>query len=388
MRTCSAYLRDAPACSSRGDAGEPSVKPAGDGNINWVRRVRASATGERRGRLARDREAGATGARALPAVRGAPSASSFEDALGRAAPRASTRDGVLPARARLRRRRTASWSLEDLGDAERLDARPRARAPTLATPRRALARFLGARPRRRPGAVALRARFANDADAPPARRAHLRPAASAERLPALAARSRRARARCATTPALVRIADAAYARYLRARAARWSTRDVQAGNVLLACGGVRSCSTPRSPTSATRPSTSARCSRTSCCRRSRAATRVERAPRRAGAAYRRRTRGRGAATPSPADAFRYAGLELLRRTIGAARVPAVESDAAGAASARARGRSMRRSPADAAHCKAEPRRSSAGRGRPGHRLAAARSPSGCAGSRSRRPRSR
>ena len=38
-----------------------------------------------------------------------------------------------------------------------------------------------------------------------------------------------------------------------------------------------------------------------------------------------------AALPRHADAMRYAGIELLRRTLGAARVPAVESDAAGLA---------------------------------------------------------
>ena len=41
------------------------------------------------------------------------------------------------------------------------------------------------------------------------------------------------------------------------------------------------------------------------------------------------TDGRRPGAPQLEDAIRYAGLELVRRTIGAARVPAVETDAAG-----------------------------------------------------------
>ena len=55
----------------------------------------------------------------------------------------------------------------------------------------------------------------------------------------------------------------------------------------------------------------------------------------------------GGGDAAPADAFRYAGLELLRRTIGAARVPAVENDGAALAVLARAVAWIRRPPSDA-----------------------------------------
>lgn len=52
----------------------------------------------------------------------------------------------------------------------------------------------------------------------------------------------------------------------------------------------------------------------------------------------------GTARPRFEDVARYAGIELLRRTIGAARVPAVESDECGLAVLEAAVRWIRRPP--------------------------------------------
>jgi 5-methylthioribose kinase len=156
--------------------------------------------------------------------------------------------------------------------------------------------------------------------------------------PALAARA----AALQGDPALVAIADAAYARYLEPRGALVHG-DVQAGNVLLAPRGPKLLDAEIAHVGdpafdlgtllahLALPALAAG-------RPARAAPVLEATA----GAY----RAAGGEAPL-ADALRYAGLELLRRTIGAARVAAVERDEAALAVLEGALGWIRRPPADA-----------------------------------------
>lgn len=292
------------------------AEAAGDGNINWVRRVRVRPAGGGPARSFVVKQARPALER-FPQYRVSTERIAFEHRyLERARP--FDVDAVLPAvlgfdaASRL-------LILEDLAGAERMDE-ALARGADLAGHAARLAAFLGrvhAGTRDEEGLANV---FANDA----MRRLHgdhvfalpLRPndfplsPAVAERAAALRADGE-----------LVRIADAAYARYLRPRGALVHA-DVQATNVLLAAAGPKLLDAeiahvgdaafdlgtlvahlvlpgvagghPEAGLPAARAAVDAY--------------------RRAGGAC------------DLADALRYAGLELLRRTIGAARVPAVASD--------------------------------------------------------------
>lgn len=297
-----------------GDGEDPAVEPVGDGNINWVRRVR-SASGSRivkqaRPALERFPEYEAPTERIAVEARFYEAAAPFDP------------EGVCPQVLAFDPDQSV-LVLEDLGDAERLDA-ALARGADVSDPAAALARFLG---RLHAGCTdaALCERFANDA----MQRLHgdhifrlpYRENEFALR-PAVAERAREVRA----DAALVATIDAAYARYLEPKGALVHG-DVQPANVLLAPAGPKLLDAEIAhvgdpafdvgqllghlllPAAA----------------RGEPATALP-ALRATWAAY---AAGGGDASPAALDAAaRYAGIELLRRTLGAARVPAVASDAA------------------------------------------------------------
>lgn len=298
---------------------EVRVEPAGDGNINWVRRATASGPPPRSWILKQAR----------PALERFPQYQAPTERIvceARYLERAGVWDaeGVCPRVHRFDEPNRV-LVLEDLGRAERLDhalARGADAAPALAS----LARFLGRVHRETHGDAGLRAAFANES----MRRLHgdhifalpfhpndfALPPRTAERAAALRADA-----------ALCAAAERAYARYLAPEGALVHG-DVQAGNILLGQGGVKLLDAEIAhvgdpafdigmllahallPAAATGRSASAVPMLEQCWQ-----------------AY---SGAHGPPSPpSLADALRYAGFELLRRTIGAARVAAVADDAAG-----------------------------------------------------------
>ena len=310
--------------------GEPvAVEPLGDGNINWVRRFRTSAGARvvKQARPALER---------FPQYRASTERIAFEaryyDAVAR-----FDHEGVCP-RILLFDPIDRVLVLEDLADAERLDAALE-RGADVARAAAALGGFLG-RVHAGTGTGDLAARFANDE----MRRLHgdhvfVLPYRANEfpLSPALGAAAREVQA----DADLVARIDAAYARYLEPRGALVHG-DVQAANVLLAPGGAKLLDAEIAhvgdpafdvgqlvahlllPAIARGAPDSAR-----------------RAVEAAWTAY------AGAFGPSAdfAAAAVYAGIELLRRTLGAARVPAVAADAAGLAVVAAGLRIVRNPPA-------------------------------------------
>ena len=316
-----------------------SVERAGDGNINWVRRVRVSRKGSPGGRSWIVKQARPALER-FPEYRVSTERIVFEHRYGERA-RPFDADGVLP-RVHAFDPEARVLVLEDLGGAERMD-HALARGAELAEAAACLGAFLGRvhAGTREPG---LANAFANDA----MRRLH------GDHIFQLPLRENDfplppgvlARARALREDAeLVRLADAAYARYLEPAGALVHG-DVQAGNVLLAASGPKLLDAEIAhvgdpafdvgtlvahlalPAAAEgRPSA--------------ALPAVEAA----WSAYRV---AHGPGAPPLADALRYAGLELLRRTIGAARAAAaLSSDAGLAVLARAEAW-IRRPPADLA----------------------------------------
>jgi len=293
---------------------ELSVEPIGDGNINWVRRVRGNSGSlvvkQARPTLERFPEYEAPTERIAIEARFYAVAAPLdpEDVC----PRVLAFD---PEQSVL--------VLEDLGDTERLDA-ALARGADVSEPSAALARFLG-RLHAECTDSGLCERFANHA----MQRLHgdhifhlpyrendfpLRPA--------VAARAREIQA----DAALVATIDAAYARYLEPKGALLHG-DVQPGNVLLTTAGPKLLDAEIAhvgdpafdvgqllghlllPAAARgEPETALPTLRATW--DAYAATGAD-------------------ASPGVLDAAaRYAGIELLRRTLGAARLPAVEGDEA------------------------------------------------------------
>lgn len=296
-----------------------AVEPAGDGNINWVRRVRA-ATGESwivkqaRSHLERFPEYAAPTERIVFERRYLEIARPFDS------------ERVLPEVLAFDEENRV-LVLPDLGDAERLD-RALARGADIRSALTSVAGLLG-RVHAATRDSRLTARFANDA----MRRLHgehifqlpLRPndfpLATEVRTLADAWRDDRA---------VVAAADRAYARYLEPRGALLHG-DVQPGNVLLTEAGPKlldaeiahvgdpafdvgvlighvvlaALSGPRRPCADAEADVVA-----------------------LWAAYRA---GAGEGAPDFAEAARYAGLEMMRRTIGAARVALVDGPRAAAA---------------------------------------------------------
>jgi 5-methylthioribose kinase len=310
------------------------VEPAGDGNINWVRRVRVRGTTRsfvvKQARPALER---------FPEYR-APTERIVFEARWYEIARGLAPDPVCPQLLRFDEAERV-LVLEDLGRAERLDA-ALAREADAGACFAVLGRCLGA-VHAATTEPALAARFANDA----MRRLHgdhifflpLRP--NGFPLPA------RLRARAEELwrdTELVGIADAMYARYLAPRGALVHG-DVQAGNVLLAAGGPKLLDAEIAHVGdpAFDLGTLIAHALLPALARGRDAQALPFAEA-AWGAYRERAYG----LVSFADAARHAGFEMLRRTIGAARVAAVAEDAAGLAVLDAALRLVRTPPASPA----------------------------------------
>ncbi|UCE84745.1 MAG: phosphotransferase [Deltaproteobacteria bacterium] len=299
-------------------AGTPvEVEAAGDGNINWVRR--AACPGHswivKQARPALER---------FPEYR-VPTERIVFEARYYEAVRAVDDGCVCPAVLHFDARERV-LILEDLSGSERLDA-ALVRGFDASGAAARLGRFLG-RVHAATDRGSLAPRFENDA----MRRLH---GDHIFELPLrkndfpLSPRLRAAADRLAADRALIRLSDAAYARYLEPRGALVHG-DVQAGNVLLAASGAKLLDAeiahigdpcfdvgtlvahlllPAAAAGSAAP-----------------AVRYAEAAWSAYATTRTRL-ARGAFR----TVARYAGLEMLRRTIGAARVPAVERDEAGLA---------------------------------------------------------
>lgn len=296
------------------------IEPAGDGNINWVRRIRAAdgrsiVVKQARPALERFPEYRVSTERIVFEARYLEHARPFDDA--RLLPQ------VLDFDAEQR-----VLLLEDLGDAPRLD-RTLAEGRDASAPLHALARFLGrvhAGTRGRDAELA--ARFAN-AEMQRLHGDHVFHLPYRENdFPLSPALRARAEAIWRDSELVARI-DAAYARYLEPRGALVHA-DVQAGNVLLA---------PRGPVLLDAEIAHvgdpafdigmllAHVLLAGMARDARGAATAL-----VGDVFAAYARAHGAmGCPAKRDALRYAGIELLRRTLGAARVIAVERDAVGLA---------------------------------------------------------
>jgi 5-methylthioribose kinase len=293
------------------------IEPAGDGNINWVRRVRRRGAGGsfvvKQARPALER---------FPEYQVPTERIVFEARWCEIA-RALVPEPVCPEVLCFDEAERV-LVLEDLGGAERLDA-ALARGADVAACFASLGRCLGA-VHAATTDPALAARFENDA----MRRLHgdhifrlpLRP----NDFPLPPGLRRRAEELWRDAE-LVRVADAAHTRYLAPRGALVHG-DVQAGNVLLAAGGPKLLDAEIAHVGdpafdlgtlvahALLP----------------ALAHGDGAPalppvEAAWSGYREHA----AALASFADVARHAGFEMLRRTIGAARVASVAEDAAGLA---------------------------------------------------------
>jgi 5-methylthioribose kinase len=315
---------------------EAVVERAGDGNINWVRRVRVRAPRGRSWIVKQARPA----LEKFPEYQVSTERIVFEHRYGERA-RPFDRDAVLPAvhafdaEARV-------LVLEDLGDAERMD-HALARGADCSAAAATLGAFLG-RVHRGTRDPSLANAFANDA----MRRLHgdhifvlpLRENDFPLR-PALRARADELRG----DAAFVREADAAYARYLEPRGALVHA-DVQAGNVLLAASGPKLLDAEIAHVGD--PAFDAGTLLAHLALPAAADGRLAAALPAVDAAWEAYCAAHGPGAPALGEALRYAGLELLRRTLGAARIAAVESDRAGLAVLARAEAWIRRPPADLA----------------------------------------
>jgi 5-methylthioribose kinase len=299
-----------------GESDRVSVEKAGDGNINWVRRASVFAPG-----VGAQARASWIVKQARPALERFPE---YEVTTERIVfehrwyetVRRLDEDGVCPqlhgfdAAARV-------LVIEDLGGAERLDA-ALARGAPVTRALEQLARFLGNvhSATRDPS---LAKRFANDE----MQRLHgdhifelpLRPNDFALE-PPVAERAALLR----EDAAFVALADAAYARYLEPRGALVHG-DVQAGNVLLSASGPKLLDAEIAHVGD--PAFDVGTLVAHVLLPAVADGVPERASSDVAALWGAYTAAhRGAPPPSFSAAARYAGLELMRRTLGAARVPA------------------------------------------------------------------
>ena len=306
-----------------------SVEKAGDGNINWVRRARVADSARswspaRAGRSFIVKQARPALER-FPQYRVSTERLVFEARWMEVARRWDA-EGVLPAVHAFDPEQRV-LVLEDLGDAERLDA-ALARGADVRGPAVRLASFLGrvhggTRDAAWPG---LADRFRNEA----MQRLH------GDHIFVLPLRENdfplpprtRARAEALWRDAeLVALADAAYARYLEPRGALVHG-DVQAGNVLLPPGGAKLLDAEIAHVGDPAFDVGTRVAHL--LRPGAARGRPREGLAATAAAWEAYASAHGSAgLPRFADAARYAGLELLRRTLGAARVGPVEEDEAG-----------------------------------------------------------
>jgi 5-methylthioribose kinase len=308
-------------------AGEPvRVEPAGDGNINWVRRATIGGPGGRSCVVKQARPA----LERFPQYR-APTERLVCEARYLEAARAFDTDAVLP-RVLAFDEPNRVLVLEDLGTAERLDAALARAAPVRGALVR-LAAFLGRVHRGTRGDASLVPRFANAA----MQRLHGDHIFALPFAPndfALSPRTAERAAELRGDAALREAAASAYARYLEPRGALVHG-DVQAGNVLLPAGNVLApaggvklldaeIAHVGDPAFDLGMLLAHRLLPAAAAGRSREAAADLAA---CWDAYRAAHGEPG--LPTLESALRYAGLELLRRTIGAARVAAVASDEAG-----------------------------------------------------------
>jgi 5-methylthioribose kinase len=305
------------------EGAEVSVEPAGDGNINWVRRARTAdgrslVVKQARPALERFPEYSAPTERIVVEHAFFELASKLPE--GEICPRIVDFDEC-----------ERVLVMEDLTGAERLDAalaRAGADAAEVRDAAARLGRFLGAVHGATAGDPSLAERFRNDAmrDLHGAHIFELPLRENDFPLPdPLRAEADRLRA----DAGLVAIADRLHARYREPRGALLHG-DVQAGNVLLADAGPKLLDAEIAHVGDPAfdlgmliahlllPAAAAG-----------GPARAREAIAAADAAYRARLGG--ALDVAFAEAARYAGIEMLRRTIGAARVPCVEDPEAGLA---------------------------------------------------------
>lgn len=295
------------------------IEPAGDGNINWVRRATLPGPHARSYVLKQARPA----LERFPQYQ-APTERIVCEARWLERVRPFDAEGICP---RVHRFDEANrvLVLEDLGRAERLDA-ALARGADASAALLRLARFLGRVHAGTRDDASLAADFSNGA----MQRLHgdhifalpyqpndfPLPPRTADR----AARLREDAELCAT-------AARAYARYLEPRGALVHG-DVQAGNVLLPPGGVKLLDAEIAHLGD--PAFDAGMLLAHALLPSAATGSTSAAARVLHGCWEAYGTAHGPdALPVLGDALRYAGLELLRRTIGAARVAAVASDEAG-----------------------------------------------------------
>jgi 5-methylthioribose kinase len=288
-----------------------SVEPAGDGNINWVRRARLAdgrswIVKQARPELERFPQYQVTTERSVFEARYYERTRPLDD--GRICPQILHFD-----------ERERVLVLEDAGAAERLDQRL-LRGGDAAGAARALGHFLGrvhAETRREPE---LAERFRNDA----MRRLHgdhiFRLPFEPNDFPLEAEVARRARA--LQSDGFRALAAAAYARYLEPRGALVHG-DVQAGNVLLPPLGPKLLDAEIAHVGD--PAFDVGTLLAHLLLPALAADDVQRGLPAAAAGWSAYCEAAGEAAPRHADVARYAGLEVLRRTVGAARVAAVST---------------------------------------------------------------
>ena len=294
-----------------------TVAPGGDGNINWVRRVLVGGERARSFVLKQARPA----LERFPQY-AAPTQRLLFEARWFELARPHDANGICPRMLGLDVANRV-LVLEDLSAAERLDAALE-RSADVAAPMEALARFLARVHAATAGDDALPAQFENDA----MRRLHgehifVLPYQANEfgLTPRIETAAREARA----DAALVRAAAEAYAGYLRPRGSLVHA-DVQAGNVLLVAGGgvkLLDAEIAHVGDAAFDLGTLLAHLALPALARGEAASALLARVR---SAY---CDERACGAETIARAQRYAGFELIRRTIGAARVAAVASDEAG-----------------------------------------------------------
>ncbi len=294
-----------------------ALEPAGDGNINWVRRVR---TPDGRSFVLKQ---------ARPALERFPEYQVSTDRIGFEAryfetvrPRVPD-PGVCPEILHFDAEQCV-LVMEDLGQAERLDD-ALARGADVSEALIRLARFLGA-VHATTREAALAARFEN----PEMQRLHgdhiFHLPFRENDFPLPEALRRRAEALWRDDALVTRI-DAAYARYLELRGALVHA-DVQSGNILLADRGPVLLDAEIAHVGDPAFDLGILLAHVELPAIARGED-ADESVRRIWDAYRD---AHGAkALPAFADVARFAGIELLRRTLGAARVPAVERDEAGLA---------------------------------------------------------
>ena len=300
--------------------GEPvRVEPAGDGNINWVRRATALGPPVRSYVLKQARPA----LERFPQYQ-APTGRIVCEARYLERARAWDAEGVCPKVHRFDEPNRV-LVLEDLGQAERLD-HALARGADVSAPLAALASFLGRVHSGTRGEAGLAAAFANE----PMQRLHGDHIFALPYQPndfPLPPRTGERAVQLRADSALCAAAARAYARYLTPSGALVHG-DVQAGNILLPCGGVTLLDAEIAHVGD--PAFDIGMLLAHALLPAAAAGRAASAGPLLAHCWQAYAGAHGAAgLPDQADALRYAGLELLRRTIGAARVAAVADDAAG-----------------------------------------------------------